>query len=40
MPSVAQRVESVLPVAGPLGVGDALFSVASLLDAQPSLRAR
>jgi F-type H+-transporting ATPase subunit delta len=39
MPSVAQRVESVLPVAGPLGVGDALFSVAALLDGQPSLRA-
>jgi F-type H+-transporting ATPase subunit delta len=39
MPSLAQRVESVLPVAGPLGVGDALFSVAALLDAQPSLRA-
>lgn len=38
MPSVAQRVESVLPVAGPLGIGDALFSVASLLDDQPSLR--
>ena len=38
MPSVSQRVESVLPVAGPLGVGDALFSVATLLDAQPSLR--
>jgi F-type H+-transporting ATPase subunit delta len=39
LPSVAQRVESVLPVAGPLGVGDALFSVAALLDEQPSLRA-
>ena len=39
MPSLAQRVESVLPVAGPLGVGDALFSVAALLDDQPSLRA-
>ncbi|MFL6070077.1 MAG: F0F1 ATP synthase subunit delta [Actinomycetes bacterium] len=39
MPSVAQRVESVLPIAGPLGVGDALFSVAALLYAQPSLRA-
>src|SRR5262245_19889734 len=39
MPSLAQRVEAVLPVAGPLGVGDALFSVAALLDAQPSLRA-
>jgi F-type H+-transporting ATPase subunit delta len=38
MPSVAQRVESVLPVAGPLGIGDALFAVSSLLDAQPSLR--
>jgi F-type H+-transporting ATPase subunit delta len=38
MPSVAQRVESVLPVAGPLGIGDALFSVAVLLDGQPSLR--
>jgi F-type H+-transporting ATPase subunit delta len=36
---VAQRVESVLPVAGPLGIGDALFAVAALLDAQPSLRA-
>jgi F-type H+-transporting ATPase subunit delta len=39
LPSLAQRVESVLPVAGPLGVGDALFSVAALLDEQPSLRA-
>jgi F-type H+-transporting ATPase subunit delta len=39
MPSLAQRVESVLPVAGPLSVGDALFSFAALLDAQPSLRA-
>ena len=39
MPSVAQRVESVLPVAGPLGIGDALFAVAGMLDAQPSLRA-
>ena len=39
MPSLAERVESVLPVAGPLGVGDALFSVAALLDEQPSLRA-
>lgn len=39
MPSVAQRVEAVLPVAGPLGVGDALFAVAALLDEQPSLRA-
>jgi F-type H+-transporting ATPase subunit delta len=39
LPSVAQRVESVLPVAGPLGIGDALFAVAALLDAQPSLRA-
>ena len=39
MPSLAQRVEAVLPVAGPLGVGDALFAVAALLDAQPSLRA-
>lgn len=38
MPSVAQRVESVLPVAGPLGIGDALFAVAALLDGQPSLR--
>lgn len=38
MPSVAQRVESVLPVAGPLGIGDALFSVAALLNGQPSLR--
>ncbi|MCZ3389481.1 MAG: F0F1 ATP synthase subunit delta [Actinomycetia bacterium] len=38
MPSVAQRVETVLPVAGPLGIGDALFAVAALLDAQPSLR--
>lgn len=38
MPSVGQRVESVLPVAGPLGIGDALFAVASLLDGQPSLR--
>lgn len=38
MPSAAERVESVLPVAGPLGIGDALFSVASLLDGQPSLR--
>jgi len=38
MPSVAQVVESVLPVAGPLGIGDALFAVATLLDAQPSLR--
>lgn len=38
MPSVAQRVESVLPVAGPLGMGDALFAVAGLLDGQPSLR--
>ena len=38
LPSLAQRVESVLPVAGPLGIGDALFSVSSLLDAQPSLR--
>ncbi|MCZ3386436.1 MAG: F0F1 ATP synthase subunit delta [Actinomycetia bacterium] len=38
MPSVAQRVETVLPVVGPLGIGDALFSVAALLDAQPSLR--
>jgi F-type H+-transporting ATPase subunit delta len=38
MPSLAQRVESVLPVAGPLGIGDALFSVAALLAAQPSLR--
>lgn len=39
LPSLAQRVESVLPVAGPLGVGDALFAVAALLDEQPSLRA-
>lgn len=39
LPSLAQRVESVLPVAGPLGVGDALFAVATLLDDQPSLRA-
>ena len=39
MPSLAQRVEAVLPVAGPLGVGDALFSVAAMLHAQPSLRA-
>lgn len=39
LPSLAQRVESVLPVAGPLGVGDALFSVAALFDDQPSLRA-
>lgn len=39
LPSLAQRVESVLPVAGPLGVGDALFAVAALLDDQPSLRA-
>lgn len=39
MPSFAQRVESVLPVAGPLGIGDALFSVAAMLDSQPSLRA-
>lgn len=38
MPSVAQHVESVLPVAGPLGVGDALFAVAAVLDGQPSLR--
>lgn len=38
MPSVAQRVESVLPVSGPLGIGDALFAVAALLDGQPSLR--
>ena len=38
MPSVAQRVESVLPVAGPLGVGDALFAVAAVLDGQASLR--
>lgn len=39
MPSFAQRVEAVLPVAGPLGVGDALFAVAAMLDSQPSLRA-
>lgn len=39
LPSLAQRVETVLPVAGPLGVGDALFAVAALLDEQPSLRA-
>jgi F-type H+-transporting ATPase subunit delta len=39
LPSVAQRVEAVLPVTGPLGVGDALFAVAALLDEQPSLRA-
>jgi F-type H+-transporting ATPase subunit delta len=39
LPSLAQRVESVLPVAGPLGVGDALFAVAALLDEQASLRA-
>jgi len=39
MPSFAQRVESVLPVAGPLGIGDALFDVAAMLDSQPSLRA-
>jgi len=38
MPSLAQRVESVLPVAGPLGVGDSLFAVAAVLDSQPSLR--
>lgn len=38
MPSVAQRVESVLPVSGPLGIGDALFAVAALLDGQASLR--
>jgi len=38
MPSLAQRVESVLPAAGPLGVGDSLFAVAALLDSQPSLR--
>jgi F-type H+-transporting ATPase subunit delta len=39
MPAFAQRVEAVLPVAGPLGIGDALFAVAATLDSQPSLRA-
>lgn len=39
LPAVAARLDAVLPVAGPLGIGDELFAIADLLDAQPSLRA-
>src|SRR4051794_37803345 len=39
LPSVAQPVGDVLPVSGPLTIGDSLLSVAAVLDGQPSLRA-
>jgi F-type H+-transporting ATPase subunit delta len=39
LPSFAQRIETVLPVSGPLAIGDSLFAVASVLDEQPSVRA-
>jgi F-type H+-transporting ATPase subunit delta len=39
LPTLAATVQTVLPVAGPLGIGDELFAVVDLLDGQPSLRA-
>lgn len=39
LPQLVERIEVVLPVTGPLGIGGELFAVTDLLDSQPSLRA-